>query len=82
MFPTSVSIASAVPEHSLLFAVTVVSTRTSGFAEAGPTTTVLGSVSAHCPLGKEKYRDTVLLVCCAETVLPVSNLELSTPSSI
>ena len=49
MLPTNVSIAFAVPAHSLFDGDTVVSAITSGPSVSGPTVTVFGNVSAQIP---------------------------------
>ena len=81
MLPTKVSIASAVPEHSLFVGETVLSAITSGPSTSGPTSTVFGNVSAQIPFSYLKYRSIVVLFCNAFTVTPSFNLEPLTPSS-
>ena len=82
MLPTNVSIALAVPEHSLFVDDTVVSAIISGPSDSGPTVTVDGVVSAQIPFSYTKYSSVVVLFCKALTVLPSDNLEPLTPSSI
>ena len=81
MLPTNVSIAFAVPAHSLLDGDVVVSAITSGPSDSGPTVTVVGNVSAQIPFSYTKYRSIVVLFCSAFTVTPSVNLEPLTPSS-
>ena len=81
MLPTNVSIAFAVPAHSLLVGEVVVSCITSGPSDSGPTITVFGNVSAQIPFSYLKYRSTVVLFCNALTNTPSFNLEPLTPNS-